>query len=175
MFDLDPAPDLGFEDVIVGARAMRALLEEYGLKSWLKTTGGKGLHVTVPIEPRADWETVKSFCRRVAEELAGREPEHYVATMSKAKRTGKIFIDYLRNSRGATFVAPYSPRAREGASIAMPIEWHDLTAKFKPQAFTVRTAKKLLSKRRSDPFASLLTHHQELPGAQSAGKGSRAR
>ncbi|HEX7454200.1 MAG TPA: DNA ligase D, partial [Polyangiaceae bacterium] len=168
VFDLDPAPDLTFKDVVAGAHAMRALLQEYKLKSWVKTTGGKGLHVTVPIEPKQDWDTVKAFCRAVAEELARRHPEQYVATMSKAKRTGKIFIDYLRNGRGATFIAPYSPRAREGATIACPVEWEDLTAKFQPAAFNVRSAKKLLAKQRRDPFAPLLNLHQPLPPLNAA-------
>ena len=163
VFDLDPAPELSFKDVVAGAHAIRALLQEYKLKSWVKTTGGKGLHVTVPIDPKQDWDTVKAFCRGVAEELARRDPERYVATMSKAKRTGKIFIDYLRNSRGATFIAPYSPRAREGATIALPVAWEELTARFKPEAFNVRSAKKLLAKRGRDPFASLLEHQQALP------------
>jgi bifunctional non-homologous end joining protein LigD len=163
VFDLDPDVGLDFKDVVAGAHATRDLLAELGLKSWLKTTGGKGLHVTVPIAPRADWEEVKAFCRAVAEELARRDPERYVATMSKAKRRGKIFVDYLRNGRGATFIAPYSPRAREGAGIAMPIEWDDLTAKFKPDQFTVRSAAKYLAKRQVDPFASLLKSRQKLP------------
>ncbi|HEY5376031.1 MAG TPA: DNA ligase D [Polyangiaceae bacterium] len=168
VFDLDPAPGLAFKDVVAGARAMRALLLEYELKSWVKTTGGKGLHVTVPIEPEQDWDTVKAFCRNVAEELARRHPEQYVATMSKAKRTGKIFIDYLRNGRGATFIAPYSPRAREGATIAWPVEWQELTAKFQPETFNVRSAKKLLAKQRRDPFAPLLKLHQPLPPLNAA-------
>jgi bifunctional non-homologous end joining protein LigD len=111
---------------------------------------------------------VKAFCRGVAEELARREPERYVATMSKAKRTGKIFIDYLRNGRGATFIAPYSSRAREGATIALPVDWEELTAKFKPDACNVRNAKKLLGKRSKDPFASLLKQHQALPSLKLA-------
>ncbi len=123
VFDLDPAPDLDFEATMEGARALRELLEELGLKSWLKTTGGKGLHVTVPITPQAGWDEVKAFSRAVAAELTRRAPARYLATMSKAKRQGKIFVDYLRNGRGATFVAPYSPRAREGALIAMPVAW----------------------------------------------------
>ena len=174
VFDLDPAPDLDFKATIAGAHALRKLLEELGLKSWLKTTGGKGLHVTVPIVPQAGWDEVKDFCRSVADELTRRDPERYLATMSKAKRAGKIFIDYLRNGRGATFIAPYSTRAREGATIAMPVEWDDLSAKFKPEAFTVRSAEKLLSKRRVDPFASLLKARQKLPsvakGARTTGK-----
>ncbi|MEP7051844.1 MAG: DNA ligase D, partial [Pseudomonadota bacterium] len=168
VFDLDPAPDVAFKAVIAGARALRVLLEEYGLKSWLKTTGGKGLHVTVPIQPSADWDTVKDFCRGIAEELTRRQPERYVATMSKAKRTGKIFIDYLRNSRGATFVAPYSVRAREGAGVAFPVEWSALTARFKPEHYTLRSAKQLLAKHPGDPFASMLKCRQRLPSARAA-------
>jgi len=170
VFDLDPAPDLDFKATIVGARALRALLEELGLKSWVKTTGGKGLHVTVPIVPQAGWDEIKDFCRAIAEELTRRDPARYLATMSKAKRTGKIFIDYLRNGRGATFIAPYSTRARDGATIAMPVEWDDLSARFKPDAFNVRSAAKYLAKRGTDPFASLLKARQRLPSAAKAGK-----
>jgi len=170
VFDLDPAPDVEFQATIAGARALRQLLDELGLKSWIKTTGGKGLHVTVPIVAQATWDEVKDFCRAVAEELTRREPERYVATMSKAKRTGKIFIDYLRNGRGATFIAPYSPRAREGAPIAMPVAWEDLSTRFKPEAFTVRTAAKYLKGRSVDPFASLLKARQKLPNRAKAAR-----
>src|SRR5207253_792343 len=97
VFDLDPAPELDFKATMLGARALRDLLLELGLKSWLKTTGGKGLHVTVPIVAQAGWDEIKAFCRTIAEELTRREPERYLATMSKAKRQGKVFIDYLRN------------------------------------------------------------------------------
>lgn len=170
VFDLDPAPELDFKATIQGAHALRELLEELDLQSWVKTTGGKGLHVTVPIVPRADWDEVKDFCRSVAEELTRRDPERYLATMSKAKRTGKIFVDYLRNGRGATFIAPYSPRAREGATIAMPVEWDDLSPKFKPEIFNVRSAGKYLSKRALDPFASLEEAKQRLPSPTKAAK-----
>jgi len=170
VFDLDPAPELDFQATVAGARALRELLEELGLQSWVKTTGGKGLHVTVPIVPRACWDEVKAFCKAVAEELTRREPERYLATMSKAKRQGKIFVDYLRNGRGATFIAPYSARAREGALIAMPIEWDDLSAKFKPERFSVRSAAQYLGRRTSDPFAALSKARQKLP---SAAKGAR--
>ena len=163
VFDLDPDAELGFDEVSAGARAVRALLEELGLKSWLKTTGGKGLHVTVPIAPEHGWDEVRAFCQHVAQELARREPERYVATMSKAKRHGKIFVDYLRNGRGATFIAPYSPRAREGAGVAMPIEWAALTAKFSPQRFAIQSAAKYLAARKVDPFSSLLKARQKLP------------
>jgi bifunctional non-homologous end joining protein LigD len=174
VFDLDPAPELDFKATIAGARALRQLLEELGLKSWVKTTGGKGLHVTVPIVPQAGWDEIKEFCRAVAEELTRREPERYIATMSKVKRQGKIFIDYLRNGRGATFIAPYSTRAREGATIAMPVEWDDLSARFKPEAFSVQSAAKYLERRSVDPFASLLKARQKLPSASKTKRDRRS-
>ena len=170
VFDLDPSPELDFQETIRGARALRGVLEELGLQTWLKTTGGKGLHVTVPIAARADWNESKEFCRAVAEELTRREPERYVATMSKAKRKGKIFIDYLRNARGATFIAPYSPRARENATIAMPIAWDELTPKFKPERFNVRSAARHLRERGADPFAGLSKARQKLPSAAKAAR-----
>jgi bifunctional non-homologous end joining protein LigD len=163
VFDLDPDTDLKFSEVVTGARAVRALLLELGLESWVKTTGGKGLHVTVPISPKQGWDEIKAFCQFIAEELTRRDPERYVATMSKAKRRGKIFVDYLRNGRGATFIAPYSPRAREGAGIAMPLAWEELSAKFKPEIFSVRSASKYLAARKKDPFQALLQARQKLP------------
>jgi bifunctional non-homologous end joining protein LigD len=170
VFDLDPAPDVDFQATIAGARTLRELLEELGLQSWVKTTGGKGLHVTVPIVPRADWDEIKTFCKAVAEELTRRDPERFIATMSKAKRRGKIFVDYLRNGRGATFIAPYSPRAREGALIAMPIVWDDLSAKFKPERFSVRGAAEYLQRRKTDPFVALAKARQKLPSAAKAAR-----
>jgi bifunctional non-homologous end joining protein LigD len=163
VFDLDPDAGMSFSEVIAGAHAVRALLAELGLKSWLKTTGGKGLHVTVPIVPEHGWDEIKAFCQHVAQELTRREPERYVATMSKAKRRGKIFVDYLRNARGATFIAPYSPRARTGAPVAMPITWEELTPKFSPESFTVPATAERLRARKVDPFASLLKSRQKLP------------
>lgn len=126
--------------------------------------------MTVPIVPRAGWAEIKDFCRGVAQELTRREPERYLATMSKSKRQGKIFVDYLRNSRGATFIAPYSTRAREGATIAMPIAWEDLSPNFDPERFTVRSVTKYLKGRRVDPFASLLQTRQKLPSTAKAAR-----
>ena len=174
VFDLDPDPELKFSQVIAGARALRALLDELGLQSFIKTTGGKGLHITVPIEAGPGWDDVKKFCQAVAQELARRDPTRYVATMSKAKRSGKIFVDYLRNTRGATFVAPYSPRARPGAPIAMPVEWDELSAQFTPEPYTVRSAEKYLARRATDPFRKLLRARQQLPDfAPPLGSASR--
>src|SRR4030095_6384161 len=108
VFDLDPDPKLGYGPVIEGARLIRRIFEAAKLETFVKTTGGKGLHVCVPIVPDLDWDNVKDFTGRIAAAMAGASPELYVATQSKAKRTGKTFVDYLRNARGATFIAPYS-------------------------------------------------------------------
>src|SRR5690606_17087857 len=112
VFDLDPDTSLPFARVIEAARRVRERLAEVGLESFVKTTGGKGLHVVAPVARRSGWDEVKGFCRAVAVDLATREPRRYVANMAKAKRRGKVFIDYLRNGRGATAIAPFSARAR---------------------------------------------------------------
>jgi len=114
--------------VIIAAREVRLLLEELGLTSFLKTTGGKGLHLVVPIQPRAEWDEAKAFCRAVADFVVRAAPDRFIATMSKAARTGKIFIDYLRNGRGSSAVAPYSTRAKPGATVSAPIAWEELTS-----------------------------------------------
>jgi bifunctional non-homologous end joining protein LigD len=163
VFDLDPDPALDYAAVIAGAQTIRAVFEQFQLRTFVKTTGGKGLHVCVPIAPELDWEQAKAFTGHVARALAERSPELYVATISKARRTGKIFIDYLRNARGATFVAPYSTRAREGAPIAIPLEWDELSPKLPPNHFNVRNVRRRLEKLAQDPFAGLTTVQQHLP------------
>jgi len=125
-FDLDPGEGVSFEEVKQAALDMRDALEAVGLTSHPLLTGGKGLHVVVPITRRYDWPVVKAFCRAVAERLAEGAPDRYVVNMSKAKRRGRIFLDYLRNERSATAIAPFSPRARQGAPAAWPVEWPDL-------------------------------------------------
>ncbi|HEX6275603.1 MAG TPA: DNA ligase D, partial [Polyangiaceae bacterium] len=162
VFDIDPDPALDFSAVIACAHELRVVFESAKLESFVKTTGGKGLHVCVPIEPDLDWEQVKDFSGRVAEALARRSPEKYVATQSKAKRKGKIYIDFLRNARGATFVAPYSTRARDGAPVAVPLEWDELGPRLDPSAFTVRTLKRRLAARAKDPFERLGKLRQKL-------------
>jgi bifunctional non-homologous end joining protein LigD len=137
-------------------------LKSLKLQSWVKTTGGKGLHVVVPIKPEQDWDQVKGFTQAIARSLEAQNPKRYVANMAKAKRAGKIFVDYLRNGQGATAVLPYSPRARPGATVAMPVAWKDLKA-LDPKEFTVRTAARWIAKRRQDPWADFLRSTQRLP------------
>ena len=126
VFDLDPDPSVDFATVKAAAAALRRELAGIGLKTVAMVTGGKGVHVIVPLRPHAEWEEAKGFARAIAQSFADRDPEHFVATMSKAKRKGKIFIDWLRNDRGATAIAPYSTRARAGGPVATPVGWDEL-------------------------------------------------
>ncbi|MCZ4290729.1 non-homologous end-joining DNA ligase [Hoeflea alexandrii] len=127
VFDIDPDEGLPFSDVKAAASDVRKLLEDVGLQGMPMVTGGKGVHVVVPLHRAAGWETVAAFSRTAAGGLALRHPDRYVATMSKARRKGRIFIDWLRNERGATAVAPYSLRARKGAPVAIPVTWRELS------------------------------------------------
>jgi bifunctional non-homologous end joining protein LigD len=126
VFDLDPDEGLSFDAVRAGAEEVRDVLAQVGLPSVPMVTGGKGVHVIVPLRRSAEWETLKTFSRTVATALSERYPERYVATMSKAKRKGRIFVDWLRNERGATAIAPYALRARPGAKVAVPVTWDEL-------------------------------------------------
>jgi bifunctional non-homologous end joining protein LigD len=161
IFDLDPDTTLKFSEVVTAALELRETLQSVGLPSFVKTTGGKGLHVVVPLQPRAEWDEVKEFCKQVAQTLAQMQPERYVANMAKAQRGGKIFVDYLRNGRGATAVLPYSPRARPGATVAVPVEWKELKG-LDPREFRVDNAAQWLRRRR-DPWASLREKAVPLP------------
>ncbi len=137
VFDLDPDEGLGFDAVKAAAEEVRAGLEAVGLASGAMVTGGKGVHVIAPLRRTAGWETVKGFSQTFAHVLAERAPERYTATMSKKKRSGRIFIDWLRNERGSTAVAPYSLRGRPGAAVAVPVTWEDLGKLKRPDAFHV--------------------------------------
>ncbi|MDO9488739.1 MAG: non-homologous end-joining DNA ligase, partial [Sphingomonadaceae bacterium] len=140
VIDLDPDESLTFADVRKAAHDVRARLAEQGLESWPLLTGGKGLHVVAPLAPTHDWIAVKAFAKGFAETMAGEHPDRFTAKMSKAGRTGKIFIDWLRNQRGATAIAPYSTRARLNAPIAVPVSWREL-AKVEGSTFTIADAK----------------------------------
>ncbi|HLV83515.1 MAG TPA: DNA ligase D [Devosia sp.] len=126
IFDIDPDEGLGFAEVRAAASDIRDVLDALGLKSYPLVSGGKGVHVIAPLTPRVEWPTVKAFCKNLAQRMADDQPDRYVATMSKAKRKGKLFIDYLRNERGSTAIAPWSSRSREGAPAAVPVSWEEL-------------------------------------------------
>jgi len=148
VFDLDPAPDVKFDKVIQGALEFRDRLKDLGLVSFCKTTGGKGLHVVTPLstKDKLGWKEVKAFARGVCEQMAADSPGDYLISMAKKDRGGKIFLDYLRNDRMSTAVAPLSPRAREGATVSMPLTWAQVKKGLDPKKFTVRTAPALIQK-----------------------------
>jgi bifunctional non-homologous end joining protein LigD len=133
---------------------MRAFLQELGLNPFLKTSGGKGLHVVVPLKPGScTWDELREFSEAVSVLMFRQYPNDYVTTMSKAKRKGKVFIDYLRNVREASAIAPYSTRSREGAPVSVPIAWTELTARLDPRKFTIETVPGRLKKLKADPWA----------------------
>jgi bifunctional non-homologous end joining protein LigD len=161
--DLDPAPGVPWKRVIGAARQLRSLLGELRLKSFVKTTGGKGLHVVVPLAAKQSWEAVKDFSRSIAEAMAQHAPGEYTASPSKASRTGKIFIDYLRNSQGATAVAAYSTRALPGAPVATPLAWDELGADLRSDHFTVKNLPRRLAALGKDPWVDFFKSRQVVP------------
>jgi bifunctional non-homologous end joining protein LigD len=162
VFDLDPGPGTGWKDIVAAAREVRKRLERVKLKSFLKTSGGKGLHVILPIKP-VPWDTAKDFCRTVAASMEADEPDRYVASATKSKRNHRIFVDYLRNSREATAVAPYSTRARSGAPVSTPIDWSELGALKSSNQYTVLNLPARLKRLRSDPWKEIARVKQTLP------------
>jgi bifunctional non-homologous end joining protein LigD len=162
VFDLDPGPGTGWKDIVAAARDVRERLGHVKLESFVKTTGGKGLHVVVPIKPEP-WETIKTFCRAVAESMEQDEPGRFVSTATKAKRNNKIFVDYLRNSREATAVAAYSTRARAGAPVSAPIDWSELGSLKGANQYTVLNLPARLKRLRKDPWATIAKVKQALP------------
>jgi len=163
IIDLDPDEGLGFAEVKQAAQDIRGRLADLGLITFAMLSGGKGVHVIAPLTSGHDWETHKDFARRFAEALAMAEPERFIATMSKAKRKGKIFIDWLRNQRGATAVVPYSARARAGAPVAVPIAWAELEGFEAANLFTIADGAKLLERAKGKALAGWGFAEQALP------------
>jgi bifunctional non-homologous end joining protein LigD len=154
-FDFDPDVGLPWEAVTAAAIEMREALLGIDLQSFVKTTGGKGLHVVVPVMPKLGWDQIKEFAKWVSERFAAAYPERFTTNMAKRARTGRIFIDYLRNGRGATAIGAYSARARAGAPVATPLFWEEVERGVKPDAFTVETVPARLAKLKSDPWAEM--------------------
>jgi bifunctional non-homologous end joining protein LigD len=162
IFDLDPGEGLGFDKVVEAALEVRRRLDALGLVSFVKTTGGKGLHVIVPIEPVTPWLEAKAFAKALSERIAADAPERYLTKISKAERRGRIFIDYLRNDPTSTAVGPYSTRARPGAPVAMPLHWDELETPLDSSAFTIRTVPKRIANI-AKPWADIGEIRQSLP------------
>ena len=162
VFDLDPGEGVGWQELQEAAVLARTLLEELGLQSWLKTSGGKGLHIVVPIAPRFDHDTIKGFTQAVVRHLARTIPSRFVARSGPANRKGRIFVDYLRNGHGQTTVAAFSARARPGLGVSMPVAWDDLMSLRGSAQWTVATAREHLSFERNDPWAEYFTTRQSL-------------
>jgi bifunctional non-homologous end joining protein LigD len=163
VIDLDPDEGLGFDEVKQAAKDVHDRLADIGLTSFAMLSGGKGVHVVVPVNPGPSWDTFKDFARRFAEALALAEPDRFVSNMAKAKRKGKIFVDYLRNQRGATAILPYSARARSGAPVAVPIAWGELKEFKDAHSFTILDAKRLIDRAASKSLAGWGFADQELP------------
>jgi bifunctional non-homologous end joining protein LigD len=167
VFDLDPAPDVKFEAVAAATKELQERLEKLGLEPFCKTTGGKGLHVVTPLsvgeKSGVGWKEAKAFARAVCSQMASDNPDRYLIVMTKKLRTGRIFLDYLRNDRMATAVAPLSPRARPGAPVSMPLNWNQVKAGLDPQRFTMRTAPALL--RKSKPWQDYGERERDLKEA----------
>ena len=161
-FDLDPGPHVEWKKVIESAYFIKENLEKIKLTSFVKTTGGKGLHVVVPIKPQYGWDEIEIFAHTFVDYLVSLNPKLYIANMSKAKRIGKIFLDYLRNQRGATAVVPYSTRAKENAPVSTPLAWEELTTKIRSDSFTIKNIITRLKNRHKDPWEEFFNIKQGL-------------
>jgi bifunctional non-homologous end joining protein LigD len=155
IFDFDPDEGLPWDRVTAAAIEMREALLGIGLESFVKTTGGKGLHVVAPVMPKLGWDAIKEFSKWVAERFVAAYPDRFTSNMAKRARSGRIYIDYLRNGRGATAIAPYSARARAGAPVATPLFWEEVEKGVKPDGFTVTSLPQRLAKLKSDPWAEM--------------------
>jgi bifunctional non-homologous end joining protein LigD len=163
VFDLDPTEDADLAPVRAAARTLRDVLRAVGLEPFLQTTGSKGYHVVVPVEPRYDFERARAFARALAEVVATRDPAHLTTEVRKAKRGGRVFLDTARNGYAQTFVAPYSVRPRAGAPVATPLDWDEL-GRIDPRAYTVRNVRRRLAQK-EDPWADLAASQKDLRAA----------
>ncbi len=169
VFDIDPGPDIGWADIVRAAREVRERLEAIDLESFVKLSGGKGVHVVLPVAP-VDWETVKTFVQAFAQAMAADDPERYVAKMTKSLRKGKIFVDYFRNSLEQTSVAAYSTRARDGAPVSAPVTWEELGRVKSANQYTLLNFGKRMSSQKRDPWADIGRVKQKLPNLASLRK-----
>ena len=163
VFDLDPGKGVGWMDVCEAAMRVRAALQDYALESFLKTSGGRGLHVVVPLRPRAGWDSVRAFALAIVQRLAQNAPDRFAAKSGARNRVGRIFIDYLRNGRGATTVAAWSARARPGLGVSVPVAWHELEILRSADQWNVRNATERLLN--VDPWAAYASSRRALPAA----------
>jgi bifunctional non-homologous end joining protein LigD len=163
VFDLDPGDDVPWRDVVAAARTLRERLQQVGLESFLKTTGGKGLHLVVPIDAGPGWTDCLAFARSIAGELARESPASFTVDVAKSERHGRIYLDYLRNLRGATAVAAYSTRARPGAPVSTPLAWDELGPRLRSDHFTVSNLSRRLTSLRHDPWKDYARARQALP------------
>ncbi len=176
IFDMDPGDGVGWRRIVEAAAHTRVFLHELGLTSFVKTTGGKGLHVVVPIVPHDGWDDVKAFTEGVARMLARRNPELFVAKMGKAARPNKIYVDYVRNTRGQTAVGAYSTRARPGAPVSTPMRWDEILGEEAADHWTVKNLPRRLAALKEDPWAGFATMKQRLtpPMRREVERGSAA-
>lgn len=163
VFDLDPGEGVTFPQVVDAALDVRKRVEALGLAAFCRTSGGKGLHVVVPLKPEAGWDTVKPFCRAFAETMGAEAPDRYLSTIKIADRRGRILVDWLRNGLGATAVASFCPRARPGAGVATPLAWSEVTRKLDPSTFTVQTVPQRLARLKADPWEDFEKSRVPLP------------
>ena len=168
VIDLDPGEDVSWSSVVTAARIVRELLSALDLESFVKTTGGRGLHVVVPLTPSADWSQCLAFARAFAQSLVRRQPELFTERFGKAGRRDKILVDYLRNNRTNTSIAAYSTRARPAAPVSVPLAWNELSPMRMPARFTIHTVPARLERLRSDPWKTYWRAKQRIPASAVA-------
>jgi len=174
VFDLDPDALVPWREVMAATRRVRERIEDLGLEAFLKTSGGKGLHVMVPLAPKHEWDEVKAFSRAIADSLAAEDPRLFTTNMAKKERTRRIFIDYLRNAPGATTVAAYSVRARRGAPVSTPLHWDELGGRMKPASFHAGNVIRRLQGLHSDPWKAFRRKSQTITAAMKRKVGLEA-